>query len=137
MNVQIELKTTREAEGDTEQTQLLLQGTFEPGKDGGVITYRNTGEGMEGVVTAVTADARRVIIENRGAMTSRLVLEPGKRHRCDYDTGFGVTVLETAEVTVQNRLTEPCRTLLCTYTLTAGGGQSRHTLALLLRPVIG
>ena len=137
MNVQIAVSGLREADGDRDEISFITQGGFAPTPVGGVITYTDPGEGMEGTVTTVTVTARQITIENRGAMNSRLIVEPGVTHACQYDTGCGILTMEITGETVENRLQDFPKTLLFIYTLSIGGGVSRHTMKLELRPTIG
>lgn len=137
MHVQITVSGVREAEGDREEIGFTTQGGFAPLPEGGVITYEDPGEGMAGTVTTLTVTHEQVTIENRGALNSRLTVEPGKTHVCRYDTGCGILTMEITGNSLTNRLQEHPKTLSFTYTLSLGGGVSRHTMCLTLRPTIG
>lgn len=137
MNVQIAVSSIREADADRDEIAFIAQGGFAPAPGGGVITYQDPGEGMAGTVTTVTATQKQITIENRGGLNSRLVVEAGKRHTCRYDTGCGILTMEVTGESIKNRLEEFPKTLEFIYTLSIGGGISRHTLRLELRPTVG
>lgn len=137
MRVQLSVYSLREAEGDRDEIRFTVSGEFVPTAEGGVITYQDPGEGMEGTATTLTAAKNSVTIENKGALNSCLTVEQGKRHMCRYDTGCGVLALEITGEQIQNHLSSHPKTLEFIYTLSIQGGKSRHTLRLELRPTIG
>ncbi len=137
MRVQVEIRSCREADGQKEESTVLENGELTTTEQGHRITYCNTAEGMEDVLSTLMVSPRRVVIENSGAMRSCLTVELGKTHRCEYDTGYGLLTLETAARQIDNRLNEFPKTLFFVYDLKINGGEAaRHTLQLTLRPTI-
>lgn len=137
MRVQVEVNACREADGQREESTILANGELVEIERGHRITYRNTEEGMQDVLSTLTVTPRCVVIENSGAVRSRLTVELNKTHRCEYDTGYGILLMETAARQIEDRLTAFPKTLSFIYDLKINGGEAaRHTLRLTLRPTI-
>ena len=71
------------------------------------LTYQETvATGFEGDTTTLRIEGEeRATLLRFGDSRTRLVVEPGRRHYCQYDTGSGVLELEIVGREIQNRLT--------------------------------
>ena len=135
MKVTLDITTRRRADGETDTVSFRTDALFFPAHDGGRLVYRTPTEGMRDVVTTVTACGATVTLQNRGGVESRLVLEPGRTHRCRYAVSGGTLTLYVTAERVQNRLAEAELTLFAAYTLEMDGALSEHEITLTLAPV--
>lgn len=124
-NYLIDIEGTMEQEGDTDRVHLMTRGSFLR-KDGSFfISYKETeATGYEGNITTVKVDPSGTVSMLRfGSQPSELVIEPGRRHVCHYDSGFGVLSLGVAADEIDNRLSASGGKLTFSYTLDSGEAQ--------------
>lgn len=124
-NFLINIEGTMEQEGDIDKVNLLTRGSFVL-KDGNFfISYRETeATGYDGNITTVKVEPTgKVSMLRFGTMPSQLVIEPGCRHVCHYDSGYGVLSLGVAADEIDNRLSENGGNLMFSYTLDTGDAQ--------------
>lgn len=83
---------SRQSDGeDTEETEVLSQGTFARTDDGFVIEYEESeATGYEGCVTRLeTVGSEKVMMSRTGTVTSNMVVQTGEKHHCIYGTLYG------------------------------------------------
>lgn len=131
MNAQITIFSEQRLDGEAARTTHTAAGTVTPG-DVWVIAYTETDEDGEQTAVTVSAGRREVTVERVGAARSRLEFRRGATCPCRYGTPYGELAIVTRTHTLQNRLAEE-GLLELAYTLELGGGESHHTLRLVLQ----
>lgn len=121
----INIEGTMEQEGDTEKVSLMTRGSFVLKNGSFFISYKETeATGYDGNITTVKVEPTgKVSMLRFGTMPSQLVIEPGRRHVCHYDSGYGVLSLGVAADEIDNRLSENGGNLVFSYTLDTGDAQ--------------
>lgn len=79
-------------DGENDSIEVITSGDCQIEENGDIIiTYPEFSEDNPTVKTDTTVSLRGNIltIERRGAMSSRLILEKGRRHQCLYETPMG------------------------------------------------
>ena len=90
-NYLINVLGTQKVDGESDSIEVITTGDYRL-EDGRVtVIYPEFSEEDPNIRTdtTVTYDGERLLIERRGEMSSRLLLEKGRRHRCLYDTPLG------------------------------------------------
>ena len=112
----ITIRATQSVGDESETTELVTEGYFGWQEGLAFLTYQET------VATGFEGDTTTLRI---GDSRTRLIVEPGRRHHCHYDTGAGILELEIVGRTIQNQLTaeggavELVYHIDCTHTLLA------------------
>ncbi len=121
----INIEGTMEQQGDVDSVQLMTKGsfTFKQGKY--YIRYHETqATGYEGNITTVKVEeGGKVSMLRSGSAPSELVIEPGKRHVCHYDSGYGSLSLGVSADEVDSNLSESGGDITFSYTLDSGNSQ--------------
>ena len=94
MNVHVSLRLVQRIDGEQAETELTALGTLEHLEDGVRLTYTEAPDDGGADVT-VTARGAQLVIERRGEISSRMILEQDRRHLCRYDTPYGSLSLST------------------------------------------
>ncbi len=117
----ITIRATQSVGDESETTELVTEGYFGWQEGLAFLTYQETvATGFEGDTTTL-----RIEGEQKATLRPRLIVEPGRRHHCHYDTGAGILELEIVGRTIQNQLTaeggavELVYHIDCTHTLLA------------------
>ena len=121
-NYLIRIEGTMEQSGDVDTVELMTKGSFVQKNGNFFISYKETeATGYEGNVTTVKVEKdNKVSMLRFGTSPSQLVIEPGRRHVCHYDSGYGVLSLGVAADEIQNRLTDKGGDITFSYTLDSG-----------------
>ena len=107
MDVWISITGIQRVDGESNVAELSTGGTLEREQDGYLLTYdESEATGMAGVRTALHIRDDGVTMERTGAMNALLVLETGKRHLCEYDTGYGKLMMGVYTQELSNHLAE-------------------------------
>lgn len=124
-NFLINIEGTMEQEGDIDKVSLMTRGSFIRKNGSFFISYKETeATGYNGNITTVKVEpSGKVSMLRFGNMPSQLVIEPGRRHVCHYDSGYGVLSLGVAADEIDNRLNEQGGNLVFSYTLDTGDAQ--------------
>lgn len=114
-----------ETESHTDTVRLMTKGSFVRRNGSFYISYKESeATGYDGNVTTVKVEnGGKVSMLRYGTAPSQLVIEPGKRHVCHYDSGYGVLSLGVAADEIHNNLTEKGGELVFSYTLDSGEAQ--------------
>lgn len=91
-DVLIKIKGTQMADGDRDVVEVLTTGSFcRRDKSYFIIYDESEATGFVGAKTVLKYDPEqsRVTMSRTGSVSSRLVIEKGRRHQCNYDTGYG------------------------------------------------
>lgn len=124
----IKIDGTIEQDDDKDTVQLITKGSFLSKNGGFSISYKETqATGFEGSITTVSLKPSGAVVMRRtGSYTSEIVIEPGKRHVCHYDSGFGVLNLGVAADEIKHSLCATGGKLMFSYTLDSGQVQISH-----------
>lgn len=89
--VQITLKSTQEVDDITDSMELITDGQMELGEGYTLLTYRETDEQGEGLMTAIRVDwaqhPLRVDLDRTGTAQSHMTVQQGHRHHSLYSMG--------------------------------------------------
>lgn len=91
-NVIISIKGEHSYPGqEQEVTELITAGMLaDCGDDGFTLSYQESEvTGLEGTLTTIQVEPRRVTLVRVGAVNSQMVFEEGRRHFSMYDTPYG------------------------------------------------
>lgn len=91
-NYMISVVGTQTVDGESDSIEVLTNGDYHREENGDItITYPEFSEEnpTTRTDTTVTLRGRTLTIERKGEMSSRLILEKGKRHQCLYETPMG------------------------------------------------
>lgn len=92
----VTVRGTQVVDGDSESMELVTTGQFRHKGSRYYILYEESdATGYAGCrITLIYDPARQQVTMNRhGAAESQLIIEVGKRHQCNYDTGCGSLIL--------------------------------------------
>ena len=113
------LQRAPDSPDEPERISLTTIGSYSC--DGGLFTIQyeeSETTGFEGDLTTIAVDgSKKATVCRCGNHTSELVLEPGQKHFCHYDTGFGYCTLGILTNKVHNRLDEHGGTLSLHYSI--------------------
>lgn len=108
-DVLIKIVGTQTADGDSDVVELLTTGSFYKKNDSYFILYDEsevTGFGGSRTVLRYEEGNRRVTMTRSGASQSQLIIEEGRRHQCNYDTGYGNLTIGISCSHLSSSLTE-------------------------------
>lgn len=90
-NYLITVLGTQKIDGESDSIEVITTGDYRREAGQVIITYPEFSQEDPNIRTdtTVTFDGEILTIERRGEMSSRLMLEKGRRHRCLYDTPMG------------------------------------------------
>lgn len=127
-NYLINIEGQIEADGEKDTVCLMTRGNFTQNGGKFFISYEETeATGYDGNITTVKVEkGDKISMLRHGTMPSSIVIEPGRRHVCHYDTGYGVMSLGVSADEVDNRLTRAGGNLTFSYTLDSGNASISH-----------
>ena len=90
-NVTISLISNQTDGINSDQSEIITQGSFEKKDDRFIISYMESeATGFDGAVTELLVYGNKKIVLNRtGEFMSNLIIEMGKKHHCVYGTPYG------------------------------------------------
>lgn len=90
-NYLITVLGTQKIDGESDSIEVITTGDYRREAGQVIITYPEFSQEDPNIRTdtTVTFDGEILTIERRGEMSSRLMLEKGRRHRCLYETPMG------------------------------------------------
>lgn len=119
----IEIKGKYSSDNGVDSIELTTLGSFTKLNGKYYITYREQNDQTDATVTTVTVEGdNRVTLSRRGEITSRMLLEKGKRHLCHYKTGFAEFMLGIFANKISNSLSDEGGKLNFSYTLDINSG---------------
>ncbi len=119
-DVLIKIKGIQVAQGDRDVVELLTTGSFSRTKDAYFISYEESeATGFEGAHTTLRFDPRdsRVTMTRSGSLNTQLIVEEGRRHQCNYDTGYGQMTIGVLGDRITSTLTDEGGDISFGYTL--------------------
>ncbi len=95
MDAVITVSSLQKAQGETNKTEIITEGTYERKPYGYVITYDETDStGYEGAHTTLRVfDSGKVELTRSGSVSSELLIEPLKKNYCHYGTPYGEMIV--------------------------------------------
>ena len=122
-NALIEIKGKYSSDNGVDSIELTTLGSFTKLNGKYYITYREQNDQTDATVTTVTVDGdNRVTLSRRGEITSRMLLEKGKRHLFHYKTSFAEFMLGIFANKISNSLSDDGGKLNFSYTLDINSG---------------
>ena len=118
-NYLISILGRQQVDGETGEVQVTTLGSYvKKGKNRYIIYKEYDSEGNGKPVTSVLkVEGNDKVTLMRGAGSTRLVLENGKRHLCQYDTGYGNMMIGIFTSQLHSNLTDEGGKLEVRYTL--------------------
>ena len=115
----IKICGTQFSDGEENSVELTTKGSYAIRGESYYISYKETeATGYEGCTTTVKLDGTgKVTMLRFGSAASELVIEPGKRHICHYETGQGALTMGIAADEVIANLNEQGGELRFSYDL--------------------
>ena len=127
-NYLITVLGTQEVDGESDSIEVITTGDYR--REGGkvTITYPEFSEEDPNIRTDTTViyDGDKLSIERRGEMSSRLMLEKGRRHRCLYDTPMGQMMIGIFTDSISAELDEGGGTIRASYQLDFNNSAVSH-----------
>jgi uncharacterized beta-barrel protein YwiB (DUF1934 family) len=103
----ISIKGIQRVDGQQDVVELLTRGHFYRRGNGYWLSYNESeATGFEGHRTTLHVEDRRVTMRRTGSTTSHLVIEPGSRHQCCYETGLGAFTVGISGGAIRSTLSD-------------------------------
>lgn len=117
--VMIKMKSVQSIDDDSNELELITEGTFEENEGRYYITYKDSeATGYEDSVTTVEVQRSDLaVITRTGKSSSSLVIESGKKHHCHYGTPYGDMMVGIYTHKIQNDLSCSGGYLYMRYTI--------------------
>ncbi len=130
----LDAAVTSEDGQDRLSLQTAGQLTFTP--DGFELRYEETvDESAPPLSCTLCVRGGVLTLERRGAYHSVLLLEPGRRHLCEYHTPYGAFLIGVHTRTLTHTLTEQGGEIRLLYTMDLPTGDTtRHEMTIAVRP---
>lgn len=119
-NFLITVVGTQTVDGESDSIEVITNGECTIEENGGVtVVYPEFSEENPTVRTETTVSLRgdTLTIERNGTMSSRLILEKGKRHQCLYDTPMGQIMIGIFTDSITARVDENGGDIRASYQL--------------------
>lgn len=119
-DVLIKIKGVHISQGNRDVVELLTTGSFCRTKDSYFISYQESeATGFEGSHTTLRFDPQdsRVTMTRSGSLNSQLIIEEGRRHQCNYDTGYGQMIIGVLGERITSNLSDEGGDISFGYTL--------------------
>ena len=134
MKAQISLRSAQTIDGETDTNEMTAYGTWERHGDGARLRYTESAQDG-GASVMVTVCGTQMVIERCGEISSRLVLEEGKRQLCRYETPYGnMTLYAEAKRLLFSDL-EHTAILRAAYTLDMNGAYTEQEIEFRIKEV--
>ncbi len=104
---------------DPDTINIVTKGSFEVKNGAYILNYTEPmSEGEGDVTTTITVDSSNVVdVMRSGKNSSRLTVEKGRRHLCNYDTGYGCLMIGLYGEQIKSCLNGNSGEILMRYTL--------------------
>ena len=118
-NYLISILGRQQVDGETGEVQVTTLGSYVNKGKNRYITYKEYDSEVNGkpVTSVLKVEGNDKVTLMRGAGSTRLVLENGKRHLCQYDTGYGNMMIGIFTSQLHSNLTDEGGKLEVRYTL--------------------
>lgn len=137
MKVNITIASRILSDGEEQTTESTVSGFLRQADNSLELTYREQGgeEGLGNTLTSLRVFADRLELSRQGDYRCLLIMEPGRRHDCDYRTPFGALTVTTDTTRFDSSLTPRGGELTLSYSLSAGGDSTQNDLHLTVTPL--
>jgi len=108
-DVMIRIKSTQTVDGQKDVIEVLTAGSFYKRNSNYYIMYDETeATGFDGAKTLLRYEPKqnRVTMSRTGENGSQLIIEKGRRHQCNYNTGYGDLTIGVLGSSLKSELTE-------------------------------
>lgn len=104
---------------NNDEIELMTNGTFMHGTKKSVISYDETeATGFEGSKTTLYLNSEKLItLVRSGEVSSRLIIELGKKHHCHYETPYGVFNVGVTAKSIESTINENGGKLFFSYVI--------------------
>lgn len=118
-NYWINIVGRQKIDDDVGEVTLTTLGSYVTKGDTRFIVYKEYDPDRNNAATTsvLKVDGGNTVTLMRGGGNTRLILEKGKRHQCQYDTGFGALMVGVFTSEVDSRLHDKGGELAVNYTL--------------------
>lgn len=118
-DVMIQMKSIQSIYDEKTETELITRGKYRRENDSYYISYEDSeATGFSGSVTEISVTENKFAsIIRTGSTHSDLVIEPGKKHHCHYETPFGSMDIGIYTHSIKNNLMDDGGNLYMKYTL--------------------
>lgn len=118
-NYWINIVGRQKIDDDVGEVTLTTLGSYVTKGDTRFIVYKEYDPDRNNAATTsvLKVDGGNTVTLMRGGGNTRLILEKGKRHQCQYDTGFGALLVGVFTSEVDSRLHDKGGELAVNYTL--------------------
>ena len=104
---------------EPEKTELVTDGTLSVADGAVVISYKESElTGLQGTTTTFRVEDKKVTLERKGAVESKMSFEVGQEDRSLYDMGFGALMITIRTERLQSDLTEQGGEICVAYAIT-------------------
>ena len=106
-------------DGESDRIEVITAGDYVNENDAVTVTYPEYSEEnpTHKTDTTVTLEGGLLTIERRGPMSSRLILEEGRRHQCLYETPMGSMMIGIFTDSIRTDLSERGGEIRASYQL--------------------
>jgi len=107
-DIVLNIKSTQKIDGDFDSSEFMCEGKYEEKDEFIKLIYsESVALGVEGITSIITVDKNNIVTLSRtGALCSDFIVEPGKRHLCQYQTEYGDMMIGISGDRVVNRIKE-------------------------------
>ncbi len=123
-NYKITIKDKHHIDGEKAESTIQVFGDLVLSDDGYTISYTEHAGAFAGCVTSikVTNDPNTLYLSRAGSYATDLLLEPRKRHSCQYDTPFGSILMGVYAYKIDSDMKSSGGELDFAYCLDVDGG---------------
>ncbi len=121
----INIKSIQHTEEDNDTTELFTYGFLSKGKNKYeyVVTYEESeATGFDGSYVVLDIKENIVKMQRKGAVSSSLIIEKGKKHYCHYGTEYGEFMIGINADDIKNDLGDSGGNLYLKYTIDINSG---------------
>lgn len=137
-DVLIELKSSVEANGESESLEITTRGKLLKKDDSLFITYKETDQtGFDGCSVLIRVDGeQKASVTRNGDAPSHLIIEKGKRNVCAYNTPFTTAMLGISGARIRKKEENDETRLFISYELDLNAElMSRNELSIKIREI--
>lgn len=121
----INIKSIQHTEEDNDTTELFTYGFLSKSrnKDEYIVTYEESeATGFDGSYVVLDIKENIVKMQRKGAVSSSLIIEKGKKHHCHYGTEYGEFMIGINADDIKNDLGDSGGNLYLKYTIDINSG---------------
>ena len=119
--VQITVKGVQTIEGESDTTTLVTEGFIAHKGNAVYLTYNESeATGFAGHSTTLKIEKDKISLTRYGAFRTKLVIQPGESHVCDYPTPYGMLQLIVVGKEISGHIEKKGDKLMAEYDLMQG-----------------